>query len=78
MSVTSWKVSFDGVEGSGKGVISDLSSVREVGVSLSLEVADSTCEVEEDASPPSVAEVELDGPEIVLTTVVKTLVLVWV
>lgn len=63
---------------SGKGVISVLkSSVDEVDVESSVEIADSVGEVEEEVSPSSVVEVDFEDPEIVLTTVVKTFVLVW-
>jgi hypothetical protein len=62
---------------SGKGVISVLaSSVDESDVEPSVEVADSVGEVEEEASPSSVVEVDFEGPEIVLTTVVTSFVLV--
>jgi len=78
MRVTSWIGSLE-VDDSGKGVMSGLesSSVDESDVEPSVEVADPVDEVEEEASPSSVVEVDSEGPEIVLTTVVRTFVLVW-
>ena len=77
MRVTSWIVSLE-VDDSGKGVMSGLesSSVDESDVEPSVEVADPVDEVEEEASPSSVVEVDSEGPEIVLTTVVTIFVLV--
>jgi hypothetical protein len=78
MSVTSWRVSLKAVDEVGKGVISVLtSSVDEIDIESTVEVADSVSEVEEEASPSSVVEVDFESPEIVLTTVVTTFVLVW-
>jgi hypothetical protein len=78
MRVTSWIGLLEVVDG-GKGVTSGLesSSVDVSDVESSVEVADSADEVEEEASPSSVIEVDSEGPEIVLTTVVTTFVLVW-
>ena len=75
MSVTSWRVSLEVVDGTGWGVISVLaSSVDEIDVESSVEVADSVGEVEE-VAPSSAVEVDFEGPEIVLTTVVMIFVL---
>jgi hypothetical protein len=78
MRVTSWIGSLE-VDDGGKGVISGLesSSVDESDVESSVEVADPVDEVEEEASPSSVVEIDSEGPEIVLTIVVTTFVLVW-
>jgi hypothetical protein len=76
MSVTSWRVSLEVVDESGKGVISVLaSSVDEIDGESSMEVVDSVDGGEEEASPSSVVEVDFDGPEIVLTIVVTIFVL---
>ena len=75
ISVTSWRLSLEAVGESGEGVISVLaSSVDEIDVESSVEVADSVGEVEE-VAPSSAVEVDFEGPEIVLTTVVMIFVL---
>jgi hypothetical protein len=68
----------EAVDESGKGVISVLaSSVDDIEFESSVEVADPVGEVEGEAPPSSVVEVDFEGPEIVLTIVVTTFVLVW-
>ena len=74
MSVTSWRVSLEVVDGTGWGVISVLASSVEVDVVSSSEVVDSVGEMVSE----ELASVEpVECPVIVLTIVVTTFVLVW-